>query len=422
MSPASTATGAGAGTGKPVHVVVGGGQAGAAAVTAMRQAGFDGRIILVGAEPHLPYERPPLSKEVLVKPEGARLTIHPESFYADNRIECRFGDAARHLDLEEHRLELASGESLHFDKLLLATGARARPYPLLDQLGSSVHTLRTLDDATALRGHIWPGRHLLVVGGGIIGLEVAASAVAMGACVTIIERGARLMARGTPAPMVEMLQALHLQNGVAFELGADLVEASQSATGEITLRAADGRLFRGDHVVYGIGVELNADLALSAGLKVEDGILIDEFGRTSHPDIFAAGDVARQWNPARGAHLRFETWGNAQSQGTGVGRAMVTGEPCSFEVPWYWTDQHGHNFQVAGSHEADEWLPRGDPATLKCTLFGLRDDVVVGAVTVDNGREMRPARAMIADGFRVTDRSRLTDPGIDLRKVADGRL
>lgn len=418
MTTASTAPG----DGRPVYVVVGAGQAGAAAVTAMRQAGFDGRIILVGAEPHLPYERPPLSKEVLVKPEGARLAIHAEAFYADNRIECRFGEAARHLDLDEHRLELASGEPLRFDKLLLATGARARAYPLLDQLGASVHTLRTLDDATALRGQIWPGRHVLVVGGGIIGLEVAASAVAMGARVTVIERGARLMARGTPAPVVEMLQALHLRNGVTFALGADLIEAARGATGEVTLRAADGRIFRGDHVVYGIGVELNADLALSAGLKVEDGILVDEYGRTSHPDIFAAGDVARQWNPARGAHLRFETWGNAQSQGTGVGRAMVTGEPCGFEVPWYWTDQYGHNVQVAGAHEADEWLSRGDPAALKGTLFGLKDDLVVGAVTVDNGREMRPARAMIADGFRVTDRTRLADPKADLRKLAEGRL
>ncbi|MFG1481176.1 3-phenylpropionate/cinnamic acid dioxygenase ferredoxin--NAD(+) reductase subunit [Xanthobacter sp. V4C-4] len=405
----------------PVHVVVGGGQAGAAAVTAMRAAGFTGRIILVGAEPHLPYERPPLSKEVLVKPESARLVLHPESFYAEKAVECRFGEAACHLDPEERRLELVSGDAVHFDKLLLATGARARAYPLLDALGPAAHTLRTIDDATALRGHIWPGRHLLVVGGGIIGLEVAASAATMGARVTVIERGGRLMARGTPAPMVDMLRALHLTHGVVFELGAELTDAAQGPTGEVTLKAADGRVFTGDVVVYGIGVELNADLAITAGLKVEDGILVDEYGRTSHPDIFAAGDVARQWNPARGAHLRFETWDNAQNQGTGVGRAMVTGEPCGFEVPWYWTDQYGHNFQVAGTHEADEWLPRGDPAALKCTLLGLRDAVVVGAITVNNGREMRPARAMIANGFKITDRDGLADPKADLRKLAEGR-
>ncbi|MGQ3675158.1 3-phenylpropionate/cinnamic acid dioxygenase ferredoxin--NAD(+) reductase subunit [Xanthobacter sp. TB0139] len=406
----------------PVHVVVGAGQAGTAAAVAMREAGFQGRIILVGAEPHLPYERPPLSKEVLVKPETAHTTIHPEDFYREKGIECRLHDAAVHFDADEKRLELASGQTLHFDKLLLATGARARAYPLLDGLGSGVYTLRTLDDAEALRGHIWPGRHVLVVGGGIIGLEVAASAVTMGARVTVIERGARLMARGTPAPMVKVLRSLHEEHRVAFELGAELVSAARGASGKITLKAADGRAFTGDLVVYGIGVELNMDLAISAGLKVEDGILIDEYGRTSHPAIFAAGDVARQFHPFSSLWRRFETWANAQNQGTGVGRAMVTGEACSFDVPWYWTDQYGHNFQVAGAHEADEWLRRGTADGLKCTLLGLRDDVVVGAVTIDNGREMRPLRAMIANGFRAGNRDILADPKADLRKIADGRL
>lgn len=400
------------------HVVVGGGQAGAAAVSAMRDAGFAGRIVLIGAETHLPYERPPLSKDVLVKPQCAHPTIHPEAFYAEKGIECRFGDAAVHLDVDECRLELASSETLHFDRLLLATGARARAYPLLDQLGAGVHTLRTLDDAEALRGHIWPGRRLLVIGGGVIGLEVAASAIAMGATVTVIERAPRLMARGAPAPMVEVLHEMHVAHGVRFELGVELVEATRASNREITVTAADGRSFVGDLVVYGIGVELNVDLAISAGLRVEDGILVDEFGRTSHPRIYAAGDVARQWNPALEAHLRFETWANAQNQGSCVGRAMVTGAPCAFEVPWYWTDQYGHNFQVAGAHQAETWLRRGAAGAAKFTLFGVTDGVVVGAVTVDNGREMRPARSMIAHGHRVGDPDLLTDPRTDLRKLA----
>lgn len=407
---------------QPTYVVVGGGQAGAAAASAMREAGFSGRIVMVGAEPHLPYERPPLSKDVLVKPESAHFAIHPQSYYEEKGIEIRCGDAAVHFDMDEHRLELASGETLPFDKLLLATGARARSYPLLDQLGSGVHTLRTLDDAEALRGHIWPGRRLLVVGGGVIGLEVAASAVTMGAVVTVIERGERLMARGAPAPMVEALTALHREKGVTFELGAELVEASRANTRQITLVAADGRVFTGDLVVYGIGVELNVDLAISAGLRVEDGVVVDEFGRTSHPSVFAAGDVARQWNPGLHAHLRFETWANAQTQGSGVGRAMVTGEPCAFEVPWYWTDQYGHNFQIAGAAEADEWLRRGEDGALKATVFGLKAGVVVGAFTIDNGREMRPARAMIASRFKVSDRALIANPKLDLRKLADGRL
>lgn len=399
------------------YVVVGGGQAGAAAVSAMRAAGFTGRIVLVGGEPHLPYERPPLSKEMLVKPETAHPIIHPASFYEEKAIDCRFGDPAIAVDVEEKRLDLASGEAITFDKLLLATGARARPYPLLDQLGVGVHTLRTLDDAEGLRGHIWPGRRLLVVGGGVIGLEVAASAVTMGARVTVVERADRLMARGAPAPMVEALRALHETHGIDFELGAEIVEASRTSDGEITLQTADGRRFVGDLVVYGIGVELAVELAVSAGLKVEDGIVVDDCGRTSHPAIFAAGDVARMWNAAAGCHLRLETWANAQNQGTGVGRAMVGGQPCDVEVPWYWTDQYGHNFQVAGSTVADEWLRRGAEGAAKYTLVGLTDGVVTGALTVDNGREMRPLRAMIA-ARRVADRAALADPKIDLRKLA----
>jgi 3-phenylpropionate/trans-cinnamate dioxygenase ferredoxin reductase subunit len=399
------------------HVVVGAGEAGAAAVAAMRNAGFEGRIVLVGAEPYLPYERPPLSKEMLVKPESAHPTIHPAAWYEERGIECRFSDAAVGIDVETQRLDLASGETITFDKLLLTTGARARAYPILDRLGVGVYTLRTIDDAEGLRGHIWPGRRLLVVGGGVIGLEVAASGITMGARVTVIERAPRLMTRGAPAPMVEALEALHLSHGVHFELAAEIVDATRASNGEITLTTADGRSFVGDLVVYGIGVELNVDLAMSAGVEIEDGILVDETGRTSHPAIWAAGDVARQFYPALGRHQRFETWANAQNQGAGAGRAMVTGAPIDIEVPWYWTDQYGHNFQVAGEHVAEEWLQRGDPASGKYTLIGLTGGIVTGGLTVDNGREMRPLRTMIANGYRVTDRAYLADPKKDLRKA-----
>lgn len=399
------------------YVIVGGGQAGAVAAASLRTFGFGGRILFVGAESHLPYERPPLSKEVLTKPETARLTIHPDSFYADNAIETRFGTAAVTLDAEAHTLELANGETVRYDRLLLATGARARPYPLLDHLGSGVHTVRTLDDSEALRGHIWPGRRVLVVGGGVIGLEVAASVVSMGGTVTVIERGDRLMARAAPAPLADDLRALHEGHGVGFAFGCELVEAVKAKDGTITLAAADGRRFTGDLVVYGVGVELNVELAVSAGLHVEDGIVVDEHGRTSHPDIFAAGDVARQWHPHLNGYRRFETWANAQNQGACVARAMVTGEACGFEVPWYWTDQYGINIQVAGSCEADDWLLRGDRDGGRYTLFGITGGVVTGAVTVNNGRDMRPARALIAAGA-AADAARLTDARTPLRAPA----
>lgn len=399
----------------PTYVVVGGGQAGAVAAATLRTAGFTGRVVLVGAEAHLPYERPPLSKEVLVKPETAKLGLYAENFYADQAIECRFGVAAQGLDPDTRELALSSGETLRFDKVLLATGARARRYPLLDQLGGGVFTIRTLDDAEALRGHLWPGRRLLVVGGGVIGLEVAASATVMGAAVTVLERGDRLMARAAPDVLARHLRALHERHGVRFAFGADIIAAERDTAGEIRLGCADGRVFTGDLVVYGIGVELNVDLAVSAGLRVEDGIVVDEYGRSSHPQVYAAGDVARQWNPASGQSVRQETWANAQNQAAGVARAMVTGQACTFEVPWYWTDQFGGNFQVAGAVAAERWISRGEGD--RQTLFGVADGRVVGAVTINNGRDMRFAKTLIAAHGRLADLDALGDPSQDLRRV-----
>lgn len=398
-------------------VIIGGGQAAAVAAASLRSAGFQGRLVLIGDEQHLPYERPPLSKEVLVKPEKASLSIHPESFYAENAIECRLGVAAVGLDAEQQVVTLADGSVISFDRLLLATGARARAYPLLDHLGSGVHTVRSLDDAEQLRGHIWPGRRVLVVGGGVIGLEVAASAITMGAEVTVIERNSRLMARGAPQALADILLQLHRDNGVRFVFGAEITEAGKAGNGEINLLLASGETLSGDLVVYGIGVELNVELAVSAGLHVEDGIITNIHGQTSHPHIYAAGDVARQWNPDLQACVRHETWGNAQAQGAAVARAMVTGEPCPQEVPWYWTDQYGQNFQIAGRHTADEWLVRGDRATGKYTLLGLTDGIVTGAMTVNNGREMRPAKALIAARGRIPHGVEICNPGQDLRKL-----
>lgn len=402
---------------RETFVIVGAGQAGAVAAAELRKRGFAGRLVMIGDEPHLPYERPPLSKDVMLKPAEARVTIHPSEFYRDNAIETRLGVAVDAIDRETRQLRLSTGESLSYDKLLLATGARARRYPLLDALGAGVFTVRTLSDAEGLRAAIRPGSRVLVVGGGIIGLEVAASSVMLGASVTVIERGDRLMARSAPPPLAQALMAMHRERGVAFSFGAAIVSAERTADGAILLTCEDGRRFTGDVVVYGIGVELNTDLARTAGLAVEDGILTDVQGRTSDAAIFAAGDVAKQWNPAQGRHVRQETWLNAQAQALGAAQAMLTGEAAAAELPWYWTDQYDRNFQVAGAIEADEWRPRGEPASGRYTLFGLTAGRVTGAITVNNGREMRPARQLLAAGGGGIDPARLCDPGQDLRKL-----
>lgn len=399
-----------------VHVIIGGGHAGAAAIGAMRSAGFAGRIVLISAEPHKPYERPPLSKEVLVSPGTARLPIFPDDHYETHGVELRLGATVTDISSGTKTLTLEGGETLHYDKLLLATGARPRRYPLLDALGAGVHVLRTLEDGLALQKAFVPGRQLLVVGGGIIGLEVAASAATLDLSVTVLERGARLMNRGVPAPLVETLSALHKANGVRFELNVEITHASRDPSGRFHLHVADGRAFSGDVILYGVGIELNDELARKAGLVVDNGVLVDMHCRTSDPDIFAAGDIALQFMPHFGTKIRQETWANAVHQGAAAGVAMVTGETSAFELPWYWTDQYSNNFQVAGAFEADEWLTRGDAATGKYTLLGLTGGTLTGAVTVNNGREMRPLRQLIAAGTSF-DPAQLADPATDLRKL-----
>ncbi len=403
--------------GAPCFMVVGGGQAGAVAATTLRRLGFDGRLVLIGAERHLPYERPPLSKEVLVSPASAKTTLFSAADYAQQRIECRFGVAVTALDASARTVTLADGERIGFDKLLLATGAQARPYPLLDGLGEGVFAVRTLDDAEALRARLRAGVRLLVVGGGVIGLEVAASARGLGAEVCVIERGTRLMNRAAPLHLSQALLDLHLAHGVQVAFGAELTRAGRDEAGAIVLEAADGRRFEGDLVVYGIGVTLNDGLARQAGLAVDDGILTDAQGMTSVSGIYAAGDVARQRDPHTGRHRRQETWSNAQHQGEHVARAMLDGSSFAPDLPWYWTDQYGHNIQVAGEVEVDRWLTRGDAAGRR-TQFGVRDGRIVGAITVDNGREMRPARQLVAAAAPLGDADALLDPTRDLRKLA----
>ncbi|WDF71389.1 3-phenylpropionate/cinnamic acid dioxygenase ferredoxin--NAD(+) reductase subunit [Novosphingobium sp. KACC 22771] len=399
----------------PCFVILGAGHAGTAAASAMRAAGFAGRIVMIGDDPHLPYERPPLSKEALRGADGAAPPIYPANFYADRAIELKLGQGATAIDPGAQVVTLTDGERIGFDKLLIATGARARRYPLLDALGEAAHVLRSADDARRLRAELVPGRRLLVVGGGVIGLEVAATASALGLSVEVIERAPRLLARGAPQPLADLLAQAHRDHDVALHCGVDLADASREG-GMVRLTCAEGREFVGDLVVYGIGVTLNDELAAAAGLAMDDGILVDAQGRTSHPAIYAAGDIARQEQAFLGGAVRQETWANALHQGAAAARAMVTGEAGAHEVPWYWTDQFGVNYQVAGRIAAEQWITRMGPDGRPRMVFGLSQGVLTGAVGVDAGADMRILRKLIAQGARV-DPAVLADPDVALRKM-----
>ncbi|MBB2931724.1 3-phenylpropionate/cinnamic acid dioxygenase ferredoxin--NAD(+) reductase subunit [Paraburkholderia silvatlantica] len=398
-------------------VIVGAGQAGALAAAELRQQGYAGRVVLIGEETHAPYERPPLSKDLLLQPQTARCAIHGEGYYAEHNIELKLGVAVTALDAQARVVVLANGESIAFDALLLATGARVRRLPMLDALGERVYTLRTLEDAQRLLPVLEPSKRVLLVGAGVIGLELASSAVDLGAQVTVIEQAPRAMARCAPPLLAGHLCNVHRARGVRLHLGSPLASAARENS-ELVLTLEDGTRITGDAVIYGIGVEPETTLAQAAGLRVDNGIAIDAQCRTSHMHIYAAGDAASQWDEASGRHQRRETWENANRQAQTAARAMLGVETEAWEAAWFWTDQCGLNIQFAGDMAAPEWLVRGSLEAPPCVLFGLDGEgALVGAITVNQGRDMRSAKALIGKRARIA-RETLADPAQNLRNLA----
>ncbi|CAG9178213.1 3-phenylpropionate/cinnamic acid dioxygenase ferredoxin--NAD(+) reductase component [Cupriavidus laharis] len=398
-------------------VIVGAGQAGAVAAAELRQQGFAGRVVLIGEEPHVPYERPPLSKDVLLQPDTARCAIHPDGFYAQHDIELRLGMAVASIDKDVRTVTLGNGETIAFDSLLLATGARVRRLPMLDALGDGVHTLRTLDDARRLLPVLRPGQRVLLVGAGVIGLELASSATDLGAQVTVIEQAPLAMMRCSPPVLNSNLCDVHRARGVVLHLGVPIAQAARE-DGGIVLTLQDGTRIAGDAVVYGIGVEPETTLARAAGLAVDNGIVVDAQCRTSHPHIYAAGDVACQWHADSGRYVRRETWENANQQAVTAARAMLGVAPAESAAPWFWTDQCGLNIQFAGDPTAAEWIVRGALDQPPCMLFGLdAEGTLTAAIAVNQGREIRNAKTLIGKRARIA-RDVLGDPAQNLRMLA----
>ena len=395
-----------------VHVIVGAGQAGANAAVAMRDAGFAGRIVLVGEETHRPYERPPLSKAALTEvPEPAPGWFFAPEKYADLDIELRLGVAAEKLDAGARLLTLADGAALRFDRLLLATGGRARTLPVPG--AEHALTLRTLEDARHIRHRLEPGARVVCIGAGVIGLETAASAHQRGCQVTVLEAAPGVMGRAMTHEMAHWVERLHRARGVELHLGAGVVAIEPGR-----VLTADGGAVPADLVIAGVGMVRNIGLAQDAGLEVTGGIAVDEFGRTGVPDIYAAGDVAAFWHPTLQRRLRLESWKHAQNHGTAVGRSMAGVATQYDDVPWYWTDQFGVTIQVAGlPHEAETTVLRGAETASSFSAFHLgADGKVVAATGVNAPRDVRAAIAMIEKGL-APDPAKLADPGVKLQEL-----
>lgn len=409
---------------RETYVIVGAGQAGGWAAAALRNEGFDGRVTLLGEEPHPPHERPPLSKALLTgdwTPEKTHL--HKPGFLADRHIEFQAGARVTRLEPAMRRLHLAGGQLLGYDRLLLATGARARRLALPGGDLAGVHYLRTIDDARGIRDDLVAGAGVVIVGGGYVGLEVAASARKRGCRVTVIEALGALMQRTAPPAIGRYFADLHRAHGVDIRLGLGIAAFQGSSRVERVL-CADGSTILADAVIVGVGALPNAELAQQAGLAVDNGIVTDEFGRTSDPHVFAAGDATNHFNPRLGRRLRLESWQNAQNQAIAAAKAMC-GKPVPYaEIPWFWSDQYDRNLQIAGVPERyDSVVLRGaadgDPRTASFLLFALAADRLVAAYAVNNPRDLRTARQFIERGAPV-DAARLADPRAPLRDLLSG--
>ncbi len=385
-------------------VVVGTGVAGVSAAGAARLAGFEGDIVLLGDEPELPYRRPPVSKEVVRGEKSADdIRIRKADWYEQNRIDLRTGVRVEALDLDAHEVVLAGGERLGYGSLLLATGGRPRT---LDAVTShealGVRTLRTLADVEGVLPGLEPGAHLVVVGAGLIGSEIAASAREAGAAVTLLEAAASPLVHLLPPVLGDMYATLHREHGTDLRLGVEVTAIEPSPDGLTRVVAADGSSWAAPIVVVAVGMQPNGELAAEAGLRVDRGaVVVDDHGRTSAPDVYAAGDVAVLPSVVLGGMHRVEHWQGAQNHGSAVGR-VVAGQDVAFdEVPWCWSDQYGHTLQVAGWPAAEhELVVRGSLGDRDFTAFFLDDGVVRGAVSIGRPAEVRLARRWIGERAR----------------------
>lgn len=397
-------------------VIVGASLTGAKAAEALRDDGFDGSIVLIGAETERPYERPPLSKDYLLgAAEKDVIYVHEAGWYAEHDVDLRLGTVVTELHRSTHSVELAGGEQVRYDKLLLATGATPRKLQVPGGDLDGIHYLRTADDSGRLRDTFRDGGKTVVVGAGWIGLETAAAARSYGGAVTIVEPEETPLARALGPELGAVFADLHRRNGVEFRRsGVTEFRGESGKVREVVTTAGESVV--ADAVVVGVGVVPNTDLAEAAGLDVENGIITDEALRTSDPDIYAAGDVANSYNPLLGRRIRVEHWANALDGGPAAGRAML-GQPITYDkVPYFFTDQYDLGMEYAGYSEPgyyDEVVYRGDQKSMEFIAFWLMGGRIVAGMNVNVWDVTDQIQDLIRSG-RPVDRSRLADPQVPL--------
>ncbi|MCX4744414.1 FAD-dependent oxidoreductase [Kitasatospora sp. NBC_01287] len=402
------------------HVIVGAGLAGAQAARTLREEGYQGPLVLIGEEDELPYERPPLSKGYLLgKDPREKIYVHPAAWYQEQRIDLRPGTSVTGLDPAAHRLTLADGSTLDYARLLLTTGAAPRRLPVPGAALDGVHHLRRVEESDRLRTLFRTARRIAVIGAGWIGLEVTAAARAAGVEVTVLEAAELPLLRVLGREVAEVFAQLHRENGVELRFGVQVTEIL-GADGAVTgVQLADGAVVPAEAVLVGIGVRPNTALAEQAGLAVADGISTDEQLRSSDPDVFAAGDVARAHHPLYGRAIRVEHWANAVHQPRAAARAMLGQEVAYDRVPYFFTDQYDLGMEYTGYVEPDGYdrvVFRGDVAGREFIAFWTAGGRVLAGMNVNIWDVTDPIRELVRSG-RVVDLDRLADPDVPLGEL-----
>jgi 3-phenylpropionate/trans-cinnamate dioxygenase ferredoxin reductase subunit len=398
-------------------LIIGGGQAGAQAIDTLRREGFGGRLVLVSDEPFLPYQRPPLSKKFLSGELAAdRLPFRHQSFYDEHRVELKLGVRAVKLDVGARRVALANGEEVIYDRLLLCTGAVSRQLTCPGADLPGVHYLRGIGDVPKIQEGLKPGSRTVVIGGGYIGLETAATARKMGCTVTVLEMADRVMNRVVAANVSEYFAHEHRTQGVKLVCNTRVVRLEGSSRVERVV-CADGSSYETDLLVVGVGALANMELASAAGLACENGIVVDEYCRTSDPAVFAAGDCTYHPSLHYDMRVRLESVDNAFEQAKTAALNMLDKPTTHDRVPWFWSDQFDNKLLIVGlSQGHDQQVTRGDPATRSFTVCYLKGGELVAVEAVNHSKDYMAARKLIADRVR-PNIDKLADPRVALKET-----
>jgi 3-phenylpropionate/trans-cinnamate dioxygenase ferredoxin reductase subunit len=408
---------------RPAMVIIGAGQSGARAAHALRDNGWDGEITLLGNEGIAPYDRPPLSKAVLLgQKTTAQCALYDETFYSEQRIDLRVDASVQQIDRAARKVVLKDGHTVAYQRLLIATGAAPRRLSVPGSTLEGVHVLRTAADASSVVGELLPGRKIAIVGAGFIGLEIAATAIARGCEVVVIEAAARALMRAVPEIVAAYLVERHRQMGVDVRFAVQVDRIIGSNMKRVTgVKLSDGTTIACDCVIAGIGVKPRTELAEAAGIDVADGIAVDDTLRTNDPHIFAAGDVCSFPHRLFRRRMRLECWKNAEDHARIVARNMLDRGETYSEVPWFWSDQYDMTIQIAGMPAFGVTTVVRETGTASRIFFALdRDGVLVGASGVGQAseiaRDVRVAQELIARRACI-EPSMLSDRSVKLKPL-----